>query len=289
MSLKKKKGDDAPKVFESVQRLFMIIILIAASIVSGILGDVAEALIIIAIVIINAVLGVIQEGKAEKAIEALKKMSAPSARVLRDGIQKVVPAAELVPGDIVLLEAGDVVPADIRLLESSNLKAEEASLTGESVPVEKFADFTTDEDLGIGDRTNMVFRSTALTYGRARGVVVATAEKTEMGKIADRLKGIVVELTPLQVSLNALGKVLGIVCLIVCADRLCRRVFSRRRGYAAFYDGCQSGRCSDSGRFACRCDDRPRSRHEPHGGETRDRQASSCRRNAGQRRYNLFR
>ena len=116
---------------------FMIIILIIASVISGILGEIADAIIIIAIVIINAVLGLIQEGRAEKAIEALQKMSAPHARIVRDGQQMSIEAEELVPGDIVLLEAGDIVPADIRLIESSNLKAEEAALTGESVPVEK--------------------------------------------------------------------------------------------------------------------------------------------------------
>lgn len=196
---------------------FMIIILIVASVLSGILGEIADALIIIAIVIINAVLGLIQEGRAEKAIEALQKMSAPHARIVRGGQQMSVEAKELVPGDIVLLEAGDIVPADIRLIESSNLKAEEAALTGESVPVEKDAAIVLESPQGIGDRENMVFSSTAITYGRARGVVVTTSDHTEVGKIASRLKGIVVEMTPLQKNLNQLGKVLGIICLAVSA------------------------------------------------------------------------
>ena len=196
---------------------FMVLILIAAAIVSGALGEWKDAVLIIAIVIINAVLGVVQEGKAEKAIEALQKMSAPGARALRAGEQQVIAAADLVPGDIVLMEAGDVVPADIRLLESSNLKSDEASLTGESVPVEKDADFVADEKVTLGDRENMVYSGSALTYGRGTGVVVSIGEKTEVGKIAGRLKGIRQEMTPLQKNLNQLGKILGILCLAVCA------------------------------------------------------------------------
>lgn len=196
---------------------FMILILIIAAVVSGALGEVADALIILGIVVVNAILGVIQEGRAEKAIAALQKMSAPSARVLRDGSQKMLPAEELVPGDVVILDAGDIVPADIRLLRSSNLKAEESSLTGESVPVEKDARFTAEGDLGIGDRSNMIFSGTSLTYGNAMGLVVATGAATEVGHIADRLKGIEREETPLQISLNQLGKILGAICLAVCA------------------------------------------------------------------------
>lgn len=195
----------------------MILVLIVAAIISGAMGEVIDAALIIAIVIINAVLGVYQEGKAEKAIEALQKMAAPEARVLRNGEQTMIKAAEIVPGDIVILDAGDIVPADIRLLESSNLQAEEASLTGESVPVDKDAEFISDAELGIGDRSNMVFSSTALTYGRGRGIVVEISEKTEVGKIAKRLKGIEQEATPLQKSLNDLGKILAIICLAVCA------------------------------------------------------------------------
>ncbi len=198
---------------------FTVLVLIIASIVSGILGQLEDALIIIAIVVVNAILGVVQEGKAEKSIAALQKMSAPMARVIRGGAQQVVDAAELVPGDMVLLEAGDIVPADIRLVQSANLKAEEAALTGESVPVSKDAEFLAPEDaqIGIGDQQNMIFSGTSLTYGTARGVVVATGAKTEVGKIADRLKGIKQEATPLQRNLNQLGKMLGTICLIICA------------------------------------------------------------------------
>jgi Ca2+-transporting ATPase len=196
---------------------FMVIILIIASIVSGVLGEWVDALVIIAIVIINAILGVVQEGKAEKAIEALQKMSAPNARVIRDGETKIIPASEIVPGDVCVMEAGDIVPADIRLIESSSLKAEEASLTGESVPVEKDAAILITKDVSIGDRTNMCFMSTAITYGRAKGIVVSTGSHSEIGSIADRLQDIQEEATPLQKNLNQMGKWLGIICLIVCA------------------------------------------------------------------------
>lgn len=194
----------------------MVLLLLFAALVSGFHGDIVEAVVIFAIVTINAVLGIIQEGNAEKALEALKKMSAPQARVLRGGEQSLVPAESLVLGDIVLLEAGDVVPADIRLLESSNMKVEEASLTGESVPVEKEAGFVAEEGIGIGDRHNMLYSSTNITYGRGTGIVLATAGLTEMGKIADKLQSIEEEATPLQVSLDKLGKMLALLCVVIC-------------------------------------------------------------------------
>lgn len=193
----------------------MVIILIIAAIISGFLGDIIESVIILAIVIINAILGVYQEGKAEQAVEALQKMSAPHARVLRDGEQSIIDASELVPGDIVVLEAGDIIPADARIIESSNMKVEEAALTGESVPVGKDAAFETDEALGIGDRQNMLYSSTAMTYGRGQAVVVATGEDTEMGKIAERLAEMKQELTPLQINMNQLGKFIAAFCVAV--------------------------------------------------------------------------
>lgn len=195
----------------------MVLILLLACLVSALTGEWLESIVILAIVVVNAILGVVQEGRAEKALEALKQMSAPKARVLRSGQQSLIDASALVPGDIVLIEAGDVVPADLRLLQSSNLKAEEASLTGESVPVEKDARFTSGEDLGIGDRDNMLFSSTAVTYGKGTGLVVGTGSNTEIGKIADQLQEIQDEHTPLQRSLNQLGKWLALLCLIVCA------------------------------------------------------------------------
>ncbi|HNZ63990.1 MAG TPA: HAD-IC family P-type ATPase, partial [Bacillota bacterium] len=157
---------------------FLILILIAAAVISAVLNEIFDASIILAIVVINALLGAIQENRAEKALEALKKMSAPFARVKRDGEVRQVPAAELVPGDLVELEAGDVVPADLRLIMSANLQANESALTGESVPVQKDASALYEEVPGIGDRHNMLYSSTEVTYGRGEGLVVTTASKT---------------------------------------------------------------------------------------------------------------
>ncbi|HOS69947.1 MAG TPA: calcium-translocating P-type ATPase, SERCA-type [Bacillota bacterium] len=195
---------------------FLVVILIIASIVSGMVGEISDAIVIIAIVIVNAVLGVVQEGKAEKAMEALKKMSAPNARVLRSGHIEVIPARNLVPGDIVFIEAGDSIPADIRLIESINLKVEEASLTGESVPSEKDASKAFDSEVSIGDRLNMAYMSTIATYGRGKGIVVNTGTNTEIGRIAEAIQTFEDETTPLQKKLNELGKWLGLACLIIC-------------------------------------------------------------------------
>ncbi len=194
---------------------FMILILIVAAIISGSLGEILDASVILAIVIINALLGVYQEGKAEKAVEALQKMAAPEAHVIRNGKLQVIAAAEIVPGDLVQLEAGNVVPADIRLIQSKNLQADESALTGESVPVDKDADFMSEELLGIGDRKNVVYSSTSISYGRGTGIVISTGQKTEMGRIASSLTSIKQEQTPLQQNLNRLGKILGILALIV--------------------------------------------------------------------------
>lgn len=195
---------------------FLIIILIVASIVSAFMGETVDAIVIIAIVIINAALGVIQEGKAEKALEALKKMSAPNARVLRDGKVETIPARELVPGDVLQIETGDILPADIRIIQASNLKIEESSLTGESVPVDKDALDMPDKDVELGDRTNMGYMSTIVSYGHGRGIVVGTGHNTEIGTIADKIQEIDDEETPLQQKLEQLGKFLGIICLGVC-------------------------------------------------------------------------
>jgi Ca2+-transporting ATPase len=195
---------------------FLIIILIAASLVSMFVGEITDSLVIIAIVIVNAVLGIVQEGKAEKALEALKKMSAPNAKILRNGKIEILPARMLVPGDIVLIEAGDIVPADIRIIESVNLKIDEASLTGESVPVQKDADALVGDDAGIGDRENMAYMSTIVTYGRGSGIVVNTGGNTEIGKIAGKIQEIHDEKTPLQQNLDVLGKWLGVACLGIC-------------------------------------------------------------------------
>ena len=192
----------------------MIIILIVAAIISGALGEVVDAIIILTIVFVNALLGIYQEGKAESALEALQKLSAPTSKVIRDGVEISIPYSEIVVGDIIVLEAGDQVNADLRLLKTSSLKIEEASLTGESVPVEKDATVLIGDDKALGDRINMAYSSGNVTYGRGVGVVTATAMNTEVGKIATILSETENDLTPLQKQLNSLGKVLGIVALI---------------------------------------------------------------------------
>lgn len=195
---------------------FVIYILLFAIIVSAILGDIVEAVAISAIVILNATLGVIQEGRAEKALEALRKLAAPDARVLRHGVTEMVSAEKLVPGDIILLEAGDYIPADLRLLETINLKIEEASLTGESVPVDKKAKAEVAENAVLGDRKNMAYMATLVTYGRGKAIVVATGMQTEIGKIAESIQSTEEEETPLQKKLNDLGRTLSIGALIIC-------------------------------------------------------------------------
>lgn len=202
----------------------MIIILLVAAVISFIVacveGDPSEFFepaLILLIVILNAVMGVLQESKAEKALEALKSLSAPLAKVLRNGKEEVIDAAGLVPGDIILLEAGDFVPADGRLLESASLSSEESALTGESVPAEKDAGAQVKENAPLGDRRNMVYSGCSITYGRGRAVVTATGMKTEMGKIANLLENAEDTSTPLQQKLSQLGKYLGMIALAACA------------------------------------------------------------------------
>ncbi len=196
---------------------FIVILLIVASIVSALLGDWIEAAVIMLIVVLNAVLGVVQESRAEEALAALKKMAAPESQVLRNGQRVMVPARELVPGDIVFLEAGNFVPADIRLIEAVNLRVEEAALTGESVPVQKNAALVMDREATLGDRKNTVFMGTVINYGRGRGIVVSTGMTTQLGLIADMLQAVEDEGTPLQARLDQLGKVLAIGALAICA------------------------------------------------------------------------
>lgn len=195
----------------------MIIILLAASVVSGLLGEISDTVIILTVVIINAILGVTQESKAEKALAALKKMSSPYSKVKRNGETALVRSEEIVPGDIVYLEAGDIVPADIRLIQSASLKIEEAALTGESVPSEKNTLPVESEDTPLGDRKNMAFSGSSVTYGRGFGVVTGTGMETEVGKIAGMLAVTEAELTPLQIKLKELGKILTIGILIIAA------------------------------------------------------------------------
>lgn len=195
----------------------MVLILIGAAAFSAILQEWTEAAVIFIIVIVNAVIGIVQEKKAQSSLEALRNMSAPTAKVLRQGEESVIPASELVVGDIVMLGDGDMVPADMRLIDSANLKVQEASLTGESVPSEKEAEDILPEDCPLGDRSNMAYTSAIVTYGRATGVVVATGMDTEVGNIAGMLDNQDDTDTPLKRKLNAVGKTLTIVGLIVCA------------------------------------------------------------------------
>lgn len=195
---------------------FVIYMLLGAAIISALLGDYTEAIAIMAIVILNAVMGIIQESRAEAALAALKKLAAPEASVLRDGHRVSVPTSELVPGDVVFLEAGNYVPADIRLLEAVNLRIDEASLTGESVPVEKNAQTRLEKDIPLGDRKNTAFSGTLVNYGRGKGVVVSIGMNTQLGMIATMLQQVEDEQTPLQQRLDQLGKVLGWGSLIVC-------------------------------------------------------------------------
>ena len=233
---------EAAKGKSLVRRFFeqladpMIIILLVAALISGVLAVIenesfADVIIILAVVIINAVLGVYQESKAEKAIEALQKMSAATSRVVRDGKIQVIHSEDLVVGDIILVEAGDAVPADARILENASLKVEEAALTGESVPVTKFIDMIYlrdgEKDVPLGDRKNMLYMGSTVVYGRGVAVVTATGMDTEMGKIAGALQAAEDGDTPLQRKLNQLSKiltwlVLGI-CVIVFGVQLTRR------------------------------------------------------------------
>jgi P-type Ca2+ transporter type 2C len=196
---------------------FVVILLIVASVISALLGDYVEAAAIMAIVVLNSVLGIVQEQRAEQALAALKKLAAPDAQVLRDGVRRAVPSYNLVPGDIVFLEAGNFIPADLRLLEAVNLRVEEASLTGESLPVQKNAATVLEKNVPLGDRKNTAFMGTVVNYGRGRGVVTSTGMHTQLGLIATMLQNVETEETPLQRRLDQLGKSLSIGSLILVA------------------------------------------------------------------------
>ena len=208
----------------------LIYILLIAAVVSVLLGEISDAVIIGTVVLVNALVGMLQEGKARKALEALKKLTSPQTIVIRDGVRREIPAAELVTGDLVDLEAGAQVPADIRLTRSANLQVEESALTGESVPVEKDALFLADcrQELPLAERVNMVYMSTVVTHGHGEGIVVATGMDTEIGRIASMITDTEDEMTPLQKRLGDLGKLLSILSLGICAGLFLLAVFQHR-------------------------------------------------------------
>lgn len=210
-----KKASLLQRIFSQINNV-LIYLLIVAAVISGLLGEFVDAIIIGLVIIINAVVGLIQESKAEDALEALKSMAMPNAIVIRNGKQVEIPSEEVVPGDVIVLDAGRYVPCDMKIIESANLKIDESALTGESVPVDKDADFTGNRQLPIGDQKNMAFMSTLTTYGRATGIAVATGMKTEIGKIATMLDAESAKETPLQKSLAQLGKYLGIAAVLIC-------------------------------------------------------------------------
>lgn len=214
--LETKKKKTLFKQFLSQLKDVMIYILIIAAIISAFLGEISDALIILLVIIINAVIGVIQESKAEKALDALKELSTPKALVKRDGSLKEILSEDIVPGDIVIIDAGRYIPGDLRLIDTANLKIEESAFTGESVPSEKDASFLPDKEIPIGDQNNMAFMSTLATYGRGVGVVVGTGMNTEIGKIAKMIEQEENDETPLQKKLSELGKILGFLAVGIC-------------------------------------------------------------------------
>ncbi|EHK2278443.1 calcium-transporting P-type ATPase, PMR1-type [Clostridium perfringens] len=214
--LETKKKKTLFKQFLSQLKDVMIYILIIAAIISAFLGEISDALIILLVIIINAVIGVIQESKAEKALDALKELSTPKALVKRDGSLKEILSEDIVPGDIVIIDAGRYIPGDLRLIDTANLKIEESAFTGESVPSEKDASFLPNKEIPIGDQNNMAFMSTLATYGRGVGVVVSTGMNTEIGKIAKMIEQEENDETPLQKKLSELGKILGFLAVGIC-------------------------------------------------------------------------
>src|SRR5688572_22312284 len=192
----------------------MILILLGAAIVSGIIGDLTDTIVILIIVLLNAIIGFLQEFRAEKAMQALKQMAVTQARVMRNGSIAWLPATELVPGDIILLEAGNAVPADLRITESISLKIEEATLTGESHAIDKITHPLEYDDIPLGDKKNLAFKGTFVTYGRGTGVVIATGMQTELGRIAKMLQE-GESLTPLQHRMAAFGKKLSVLVLFL--------------------------------------------------------------------------
>ncbi|MCU0594450.1 MAG: HAD-IC family P-type ATPase, partial [Desulfobacterota bacterium] len=208
--LKERKGKSALRMLGEQFAETMVLILIAAAMVSAFLGKGTETVAILAIVVLFAVLGFVQEYRAERAMAALKQLAVPTVRVRREGVVQELSARDLVPGDVVLLEAGNAVPADVRLVESAGLRIQEAALTGESEAVEKHIDPIPEPDLPLGDRRNMAYFGTAVTYGRGSAVVVTTGMNTELGKIASLIQEVAPEQTPLQKRLDQVGKSLAV-------------------------------------------------------------------------------
>ncbi|MEG0561537.1 MAG: HAD-IC family P-type ATPase, partial [Cetobacterium sp.] len=224
-SLKEKYGENvlnskekktAFKVFLEQFKDFLVIILLVAAAISFISGNKESTIVILAVITMNAILGTVQHMKAEESLESLKKMSSPRARVMRDGRKQEIDSSELLPGDIVLVEAGDVVPSDARVIESYSLMVNESSLTGESESVEKITDILEDGKLTVGDQKNMVFSGSLVTYGRGKLLVTAIGMDTELGKIASLLDNTEESATPLQKSLEKFGKKLSIAIIVLC-------------------------------------------------------------------------
>jgi Ca2+-transporting ATPase len=215
--LREEKGVSAWEIFLGQFKNFLILLLLVATVISLLLGETLDAIVIFAIVIASALLGFYQEHRAERALQALRAMTSPTASVLRSGEELLIPSADVVPGDIVLLTAGDRIPADAHLLMAANVRVDEASLTGESTAVEKDAGAVLPPDTAVGDQRNMMFAGTVQTYGRARAMVTATAMETKFGRIAGMLQGVVEEPSPLAQKMDFIGKRLGIACLIISA------------------------------------------------------------------------
>ena len=215
-ALQEKKKKPAWVLFLAQFKDFMILILAAAAVISGIVGDLTDTIIILVILVLNAVLGFVQEYRAEKAMDSLKKLTETQTKVFRDGQLITVPSRDLVPGDVVTLEAGNMVPADLRLIDTFSLKVDESSLTGESVPIDKQNGILEGENLNPGDQLNMAFKGTLVTNGRATGLVVTTGMSTEIGKIASLLQENT-PITPLQQRMQRFGKVISVIILGICA------------------------------------------------------------------------
>ena len=267
----------------------LIVILLSATIVSGFLGHTLEAVVITVIVLFAVLLGFIQEHRAGKALEALRRMAAPSAHVLRDGEESAIPARDLVPGDVVMLRAGDRVPADTRVIDAVNLAVDEAALTGESAAVNKTATAFDDPGLALGDRRNMTYAGTLVVHGRGHGVVVATGMATEFGRIARMVETVEAGRTPLQENLDRLGGTLAKAALAVVALVVVIGLAARPAGARDVHVRYRTGRCGRAGGAARRRDDLARHRRTADGQTQRPRPPPANRRDARQHVGDLLR